>query len=87
MAEGLGRFRGEVLLILSGRDYTAREFIDHAAADPTWAGLLNAANVLRVDLPEADHTFSSAARRASVEDETLRWLQGLARIPEAGAPR
>jgi exosortase A-associated hydrolase 1 len=86
MAEGLRLFRGEVLLILSGRDLTAREFIDHAAADPAWAGLLDAANVRRVDLPEADHTFSCAAWRTSVEDETLQWLRRLARLPETGGP-
>jgi exosortase A-associated hydrolase 1 len=90
MAEGLRLFHGEVLLILSGRDETAREFIDHAAADPAWTGLLDAANVRRVELPEADHTFSSAARRAGVEDETLQWLRGLqgrVRIPETGRSR
>jgi hypothetical protein len=74
MAAGWKRFRGETLLILSGRDYTAREFIEYASADPAWSGLLGAGNVRRVDLPQADHTFSTAAWRAEVENETLRWL-------------
>jgi hypothetical protein len=75
MAEGLRLFRGEVLLILSGCDYTAREFIEYASADPDWDGLLDAGNVRRVDLPEADHTFSTAGWRTGVEDETLQWLE------------
>jgi exosortase A-associated hydrolase 1 len=75
MAEGLRLFRGEVLLIHSGRDYTAREFIEYASADPDWEGLLNAGNVCRVDMPEADHTFSTGKWRAGVEDETLQWLE------------
>jgi exosortase A-associated hydrolase 1 len=74
MAEGLKSFRGEVLLILSGRDYTAREFIGHVAADPAWSGWLDAENVSRADIPGADHTFSTAAWRGKVENETLRWL-------------
>jgi exosortase A-associated hydrolase 1 len=75
MAEGLRSFRGEALLILSGQDYTAREFIEHASAHPAWAGLLAAENLHRVDLADADHTFSTATWRASVEEETLRWMQ------------
>ncbi|MDR1662379.1 MAG: hydrolase 1, exosortase A system-associated [Azoarcus sp.] len=83
MAEGLKRFRGETLLILSGRDDTAREFVEHARTHAAWAGLLNAGKLRRVDMPDADHTFSTAAWRAGVEDETLRWL---ARLRNAGAP-
>jgi exosortase A-associated hydrolase 1 len=84
MAEGWRRFEGGVLLILSGRDYTAKEFIEQASRHPAWAGLLQARNVSRVDLPDADHTFSSAAWRARVEDETLRWL---ATLRESGGAR
>jgi hypothetical protein len=82
MAEGLRRLRGEALLILSGQDYTAREFIDYSGAHAAWAELLKAGNVSRVDVPGADHTFSTAAWRVEVENETLRWL---ARVGKAGA--
>ncbi|MDR1708720.1 MAG: hydrolase 1, exosortase A system-associated [Candidatus Accumulibacter sp.] len=75
MARGAARFSGETLLLLSGRDYTAKEFIDYARGDPFWAGWLASARVRRVDLPEADHTFSSAAWRSEVEEATLRWLR------------
>jgi hypothetical protein len=34
-------------------------------------------------MPEADHTFSTAAWRASVENETLQWL---ARLRPSGGP-
>ena len=78
MVDGLGRFRGAVLLILSGRDYTAKEFIEYTRVDAAWSGLLAAGNVSRVDLPDADHTFSTAAWRDEVENATLQWL---ARIP------
>jgi exosortase A-associated hydrolase 1 len=74
MAAGLKQFRGEVLLILSGRDYTAREFIEYSGAHPAWSGLLEEGKINRVEMPDADHTFSSAAWRADVENETLHWL-------------
>lgn len=74
MAEGLRTFEGPVLMLLSGRDLTAQEFRDHAAADPHWRGLLDRANVTRCDFPEADHTFSAARDRADAESRTLQWL-------------
>ena len=74
MAAGWRTFRGDVLLILSGRDYTAKEFLEYASADPAWSGLLADDKVSRLDLIEADHTFSTATWRTAVEDATLQWL-------------
>ena len=75
MAAGLRQFSGQTLLILSGRDYTAREFIEYTRTDKAWDGMLAAANVTRCDIPDADHTFSSGVSRSRVEDETLTWLE------------
>ena len=76
MADGLRRFSGSVLLILSGEDYTAREFLEYVGSNAAWAGLIDASDkLIRVDLANADHTFSSAALRASVESATLNWLE------------
>ena len=77
MAEGLRQFSGKTLLILSGQDYTAREFIDYANANPAWERLIVSPSVTRCDMSDADHTFSSAALRSRVEDETLAWLDRL----------
>lgn len=74
MAEGLRLFRGAVLLILSGQDYTAKEFADYAGSNFRWSGLIDARSISRVDLPDADHTFSAQALRRAVEDQTLDWL-------------
>jgi len=82
MAQGLARFRGRTLLIVSGRDITAQEFLDHVQVAPTWKDLLIAPRVTRVNLPEADHTFSRAASRQAVEDHTVAWLRGF----DADAP-
>jgi exosortase A-associated hydrolase 1/exosortase A-associated hydrolase 2 len=78
MADAWRRFRGPILLALSGRDLTAREFLENAATDPHWHGLLARQNVQRVDLSDADHTFSTARWRAWLEDRTLDWLASVA---------
>ena len=75
MAQAWGIFTGRMLLILSGNDYTAKEFLEFTSADAAWAGLLGQANVLRHDLAEADHTFSEAGARTRVAALTLAWLQ------------
>jgi len=74
MAQGLSAFQGPVGLIISGRDLTAREFLD-AAKDPLWRRLLSEARVERHDLPTADHTFSRRVWREAVSDRTLSWLK------------
>ncbi len=79
MAAGLREFSRQTLFILSGQDYTAREFIDYASADKAWEATLGSPNVSRCDITDADHTFSSAALRARVEDETLAWLDRICR--------
>jgi exosortase A-associated hydrolase 1 len=74
MALGLQEFPGPVLLILSGRDLTASEFIDHTRADRTWLAAMSRPNVERRDIEEADHTFSTSQWSRDVEAHTLRWL-------------
>lgn len=78
MARGLGEFPRPVLLILSGNDYTAKEFSECVASDPGWAGILESRAISRIDLPEADHTFSSEHWRSDVERHTTVWLNNLA---------
>ena len=77
MAEGWRQFDGEVLLILSGQDYTAKEFLEYVASDPAWSGVLDSRKLSRVDVADADHTFSSEELRSRVENETLKWLATL----------
>lgn len=74
MARGWQDFSGPILLILSGEDYTAKEFLEYAAGAASWRGLLERADVTRVDVPDADHTFSSAAWRDAVAASCLKWL-------------
>jgi exosortase A-associated hydrolase 1 len=77
MLAGLRRFDGKVLLITSGQDLTAREFL--AFAESQAAAILGRSTVARLALPEADHTFSHRAWKQQVENETARWLTEVAR--------
>lgn len=68
-------FSGPILLALSGQDYTAKEFLERAAADPAWQAALRDTKVTRLDFAEADHTFSVPGTAARMDEATAGWLQ------------
>lgn len=74
MASAWRAFPGPIHLILSGDDYTAKEFLEYAAAHGEWQGLLARPAVTRTVLADADHTFSTARWRDQVESACLDWL-------------
>lgn len=74
MEDGLRRFAGPVLLILSGDDLTAQEFRDLVARSPGWQALLRDRRVTRRELGEANHTFSRREWRDQVTRWTADWL-------------
>ena len=76
MPQALRKFDGYILLILSGKDYTAKEFLECATTDPSWSGNLEKSTIQRCDIALADHTFSSALWRLQVEQQTIVWLNG-----------
>jgi exosortase A-associated hydrolase 1 len=75
MARAWQGFAGRILLILSGDDFTAKEFLEYAAGAASWHGLLERANVSRHDVASADHTFSSREWRDTVQNACLDWLE------------
>lgn len=75
MAQGLRRFKQPVLLILSGKDLTAQEFRDYTASSAAWRGTLDTPNVMRIDIHDADHTFSRQQWRTQVEIALRDWLK------------
>lgn len=74
-ATGLSRFKGPVLLLMSGHDYIAREFDEVTAASKAWEGLLDAPRVKRVDIEGADHTFSRKAWKGAASDAVAGWVR------------
>ena len=75
MANGLAKFKGPVLLIMSGQDLTAREFEDSAGLSATWRRLLGEKRVTRRDLQAADHTFSRRTWHDKVVEWTSEWVR------------
>jgi exosortase A-associated hydrolase 1 len=78
MAEAWRAFPHPILLMLSERDFTAKEFIDHVETDRAWSGALQQRTLQRVELGGADHTCSTAAARRAVESNTMRWMSHIA---------
>lgn len=74
MFQELSRFRGKVLLILSGNDLTAQEFSDLVKSSRGWQKLLAAPYVSCLNLPEANHTFSRREWRDQVAAWTKDWI-------------
>jgi exosortase A-associated hydrolase 1 len=79
MLEALQGFGGPLLVILSGRDLTAAEFKETVSRSAGWRRLMEQPRVQRRDLPEADHTFSSAPWRDQVARWTIDWMGSLDR--------
>lgn len=74
MRLGLQAFRGPVLLLMSGRDLTAREFQDLCGSAPEWRALVQSGNVRTVEFTAADHTFSSCLALRDAVEASLGWL-------------
>lgn len=72
MALAWHNFTGNILLLLSEDDYTAKEFLEYTSNDLAWKDSMKHPGLTRRTLQGADHTFSSAKYRAQVEDLTLR---------------
>lgn len=83
MAAAWSAFHGGIFLLLSGDDYTAKEFLEYASKDAVWKNALAHPHLVCHDLPGADHTFSSPVASAVVAELTLGWLEHHAMQPKA----
>lgn len=72
--DGLHRFPGALLVVLSGRDLVAKEFVATLARDSD-VPLLSGPNQTHKAIPNADHTFSQTASREELEATVLAWLK------------
>jgi len=75
MLTGWQGFGGPVLLIVSGADLTAQEFLDMVKASRPWQQLLAGPRVQRHTLAAADHTFSRREWRDQVAGWTAAWVR------------
>lgn len=79
MLAGFKGFEGKLLLLISGADLTAQEFLDMEKASPEWKTLLARPQVQRWTLPQADHTFSQREWSDQAAARTAHWLAALDR--------
>lgn len=75
MASSWRRLEIPVLLVLSGDDYTAHEFMEYAKARQEWRGLTARPNVQVVDVERADHTFSRPGDAQRLQEALIGWLR------------
>lgn len=75
MAGGWRACAGPVLLLMSGKDLTAKEFDVGSASDAAWFEAFGRPDYRRIDFPDADHTFSRSPDRAAMEHAVVTWLQ------------
>jgi len=85
MARGWMSFEGGILLLLSGNDLTANEFVEVTRTARAWHGAMARPRLARFDLRNADHTFSSADWRDAVSRATIAWLRQIGGLPPARA--
>lgn len=75
MRAGLARFKGDMLLLMSGQSLVSAEFDEVVATDAGWQQAMRAPRqVTRHDLPDADQTYSTLAARNQVIALARAWL-------------
>jgi len=75
MLNGLKATDAPVLVLLSDRDLTAREFSDLCARDRKWKSAIGRSRVRVVSVTDADHTFSTRAALDKATEHCATWLE------------
>lgn len=84
--DGLVRFSGHVLILLSENDLTAQEFMALGQSTSSWRSLMRSPRVQQFELQGANHTFARSDWREQVINITLRWLGKLPAPPMPDTP-
>ena len=74
MRKSMQKYTGKVMIILSGNDLTAQEFLDLVKNDKQWNILNNRSQVQHAYLSDANHTFSANTWRKKVGELSSRWV-------------
>ena len=70
MLNGLKHFRGKILIITSGNDLTAREFLDLVNSSMDWQTAMKTKQTEFFHIENANHTFSTRGWRDQVAELT-----------------
>lgn len=77
MLRGLTRFQGGILILISGRDLTAQEFVDLCEYDRHWKKAIARPAVAIEHFPEADHTMSAKRELTAASEACVSWLRDI----------
>lgn len=77
VGQGLDKFSGRVLLVLSGRDLTASEFKDALRGSRVLKRRTSQPHYRLEHLTESDHTFSRQKWKDRVANWTIEWMLSL----------
>lgn len=75
MYAAMEHFPGRVLIILSGNDITAKEFLALTKSSQAWVKLMQSARMKQLQIPDANHTFSRRIWRDQVANCVENWLK------------
>ena len=73
MLVGLRRFKGPILIALSGKDLVAQEFREQLRVDERWNAIVNRDGVQSTEFTDADHSFTSVEQRQALEATITQW--------------
>jgi exosortase A-associated hydrolase 1 len=74
MQEAALSFEGKILILLSQKDFIAKEFIDHLASASDWP-IKDSSKYSLFEVAGADHTLTQASARHLVEQKTINWMK------------
>ncbi len=74
MLNGATKFKGRVLLLMSGLSLVSKEFDELVKSSPEWQKALSSLDLTRVDFPDADQAFSTLAARDAQISAAAEWL-------------
>lgn len=80
MLAGAKRFKGRILLMMSGQSLVSKEFDELVKSSPEWQRTIRRDGVTRIDFPDADQAFSTIAARDEQIALAAKWLAGLDRM-------
>lgn len=76
MRRGMSRYKGDLLLLMSGRSMVSKEFDDLVAGDALWqAAMRSPRHTARYDILDGDQTLSSIASRQELVRVASAWLR------------
>jgi len=74
MLESARTYSGQILIVLSEHDLTAREFEEFVSSSSDWQDVVGRSRCQSVAITGADHTFSGSASRRLAGQKLVAWM-------------